>query len=579
MDTVTAEPFLKEALIAYIGNKRRLIPFIRSVIAPLLPSLPAKPTFLDPFSGSGSVSRLARAMGFTVHANDWEYYSYVMNRPHMTLSAGDESLLFDHIGGLSAVLHHFNTLPAVPPDDEYLAAYYAPESDEHPDIVNERMFYTRRNAKRLDAMRTELERMRALGTIGEDAFYYLLAAIVYEAATHANTSGVFKGFHAGFGGKGKDALVRILGEVSLKPLPLIDAARGTVTQEDAATLLRSHSGAHYDIVYLDPPYNQHQYGSNYHLLNTIALWDKPPVNKQIFIDGKKTNKSAIRSDWVKTRSAYCYRQTALAAFRDCIDGIDARTILLSYSSDGIISEKDITAVLSAKGEVSMVSNEYTRYPGARKSIVNRTRNVEHLFVVNTERRHTPRRINGGKVPLEKLRLALTRTFLPESDHAVFHGSGRTIPIQLSHRLFAVNTEEVLTLLTDAPATIIDDVLAFVMERTAANAHQEIMCYLRVLTGAAYIDDAMATILARIPRLYARFSGSRDKADFVSITQEISTFISDRLSRRDYAVIPAAGAVIDIAREKIHDRYLDHTNAQFVTHLMHGIETAMRAVTV
>lgn len=575
--TIVPNGFLTEALIAYIGNKRRLLPFIRSVIEPLLPTLPDAPVFLDPFAGSGSVSRLARSLGFIVHANDWEYYSYVMNRPHLTLVPGDEERLFGTLGGIDAVLAHFNELPPLPADDDYLAAYYAPMDDDDPDIVNERMFYTNRNAKRLDAMRTELARMKDSGEIDDDAFYYLLASLVYEAATHANTSGVFKGFHAGFGGKGKDALVRILGPVTMKRLPLIDAPRGKVTRMDAARCIRGKS-MRADIVYLDPPYNQHQYGSNYHLLNTIALWDKPPVNKAIFIDGKKTNKSAIRRDWVNTKSPYCYRTSALDAFRDMVRAVNARYILMSYSSDGIIAENDITAVLSEQGEVTVASNEYTRYPGARKSIVNRTKNVEHLFVVDTERRHAAKRVDAGHLR-EKLKLALTRTFVPESGHIVFQSGGRSITIRLSHGLVAVNVDAVMAELADAPRSVIEDMLAFVTARTAHNGHEEIMCYLKVLAGSTHTDDALALFLARIPRLYARFTSARDKADFVSITQEIAAYLSDRLCRRDCAVIPAANEIIRIAREKVRAHYLDAANGQFVEHLMHGIESAMRAVTV
>ncbi len=43
-----------------------------------------------------------------------------------------------------------------------------------------------------------------------------------------------------------------------------------VFNEDANMLIKSISG---DILYLDPPYNAREYGANYHLLNTIALYD------------------------------------------------------------------------------------------------------------------------------------------------------------------------------------------------------------------------------------------------------------------------------------------------------------------
>src|SRR5438552_10247727 len=87
-----------------------------------------------------------------------------------------------------------------------------------------------------------------------------------------------------------------------------------------------------DIAYLDPPYNQHPYGSNYHVLNTVVLWDKPKLN--LSISGR--DKSAIRTDWrTERRSAYNY-STALEAYELLIHTINARYILTSYSTDGNI---------------------------------------------------------------------------------------------------------------------------------------------------------------------------------------------------------------------------------------------------
>ncbi len=80
--------------------------------------------------------------------------------------------------------------------------------------------------------------------------------------------------------------------------------RCKVFQANALNLAKKLSFFEAEIVYLDPPYNQHQYGSNYHLLNTIALNDKPFVNKSFFINGKKKDKSAIRKDWIKTKSGF-----------------------------------------------------------------------------------------------------------------------------------------------------------------------------------------------------------------------------------------------------------------------------------
>ena len=67
-------------------------------------------------------------------------------------------------------------------------------------------------------------------------------------------------------------------------------------REDAGVLVNRLTGILGkipDIIYLDPPYNQHPYGSNYHVLNSIALWDKPDFPEKI----TRGTKSAIRLDW------------------------------------------------------------------------------------------------------------------------------------------------------------------------------------------------------------------------------------------------------------------------------------------
>jgi adenine-specific DNA-methyltransferase len=101
----------------------------------------------------------------------------------------------------------------------------------------------------------------------------LLGPLLSEASVHANTAGVFKGFyknrHTGvgqFGGSGSDALTRILGRIVLEvPVLSLFECEYEVFQEDANALVHKLRGL--DLAYIDPPYNQHPYGSNYFMLN------------------------------------------------------------------------------------------------------------------------------------------------------------------------------------------------------------------------------------------------------------------------------------------------------------------------
>ena len=135
--------------------------------------------------------------------------------------------------------------------------------------------------------------------------------------------------------------------------------------QDANILAASGEIPEGGITYLDPPYNQHQYGSNYHMLNTIALWDKIPAPMVLNEKGVLREKAAIRKDWVKTRSSYCYRSKAEEAFAGLMKSIRSDKILISYSNDGVIPFEAMMDICDEKGKTGILSNEYTKYRGGR----------------------------------------------------------------------------------------------------------------------------------------------------------------------------------------------------------------------
>jgi adenine-specific DNA-methyltransferase len=431
-------PYLTRHLIAYIGNKRALLGFLAAAFRRAGEACGARAaagepgargglpgaglTFLDPFAGSGAVSRLARLMGFRVLANDWEFYSYVLNSAHLGVEACDLPGLFRRAGGLDRMLEELNRLADPPEAERYIARHYAPADTARADYRRERLFYTAENARFIDAARNRIEALYPGFDLLPDALrekMLLLAALLYPCATHTNTSGVFKACHKGFGGHGRDALKRILSPVRLEAPVLIDAAcRSQVYRMEAAEFARRFSG---DIAYLDPPYNQHQYGSNYHLLNTIALWDRPPVDERRRGDGTMARKAAIRADWVLTRSEYCYRETALPAFRRLLEALDCRTLLLSYNTEGIIPFEELVDTLAERGRVEIATSEYIKYRGGKQSMGRQMHNLELLLVV--ERGGTDgsaaRRRARELLRRRKLELLLRRSFHPERVRRAF----------------------------------------------------------------------------------------------------------------------------------------------------------------
>lgn len=524
---ITKDNYLKNNLIAYIGNKRRLLPFIENAFLNILEEDKNIKTALDLFAGSGSVSRLLKTLNLKVYSNDWEYYSYILNYAHICINEKDVKNMFKHTGGVENTINIINNIETINDKDRYISKYYAPLDDNNPDLKNERLFYTQYNATRIDIIRHNIEELYKNKAINKKEYYYLLASIIYEGATHTNTSGVFKAFHSGFGGRNKDALKRILSPISLKELSLYDGIKGEVSMLDANEYVLKNKDKHFDLVYLDPPYNQHQYGSNYHLLNTIALWDKPEINREIYINGKKTDKGGIRKDWVKTKSDYCYKKTAKDAFKNLIDNINASHIVLSYSTDGIIDYDDLISILESKGKLKIVTSEYTKYRGAKRSVINKTKNVEYLFIVDTKKTNKNNKNNNIKY-IENIRLKLNNPVDTIKDNLVFENKkGGNIILKLEYTTHIINQEEICQTLKNKSLEYIKLFSEFLNKHIKENNIEALKIYLSHLKNAILINDKklIKYFSNHILTIYTRLCSKRSNEYIVDITNEILKIIS------------------------------------------------------
>lgn len=524
---ITKDNYLKNNLIAYIGNKRRLLPFIENAFLNILEEDKNIKTALDLFAGSGSVSRLLKTLNLKVYSNDWEYYSYILNYAHICINEKDVKNMFKHTGGVENTINIINNIETINDKDRYISKYYAPLDDNNPDLKNERLFYTQYNATRIDIIRHNIEELYKNKAINKKEYYYLLASIIYEGATHTNTSGVFKAFHSGFGGRNKDALKRILSPISLKELSLYDGIKGEVSMLDANEYVLKNKDKHFDLVYLDPPYNQHQYGSNYHLLNTIALWDKPAINREIYINGKKTDKGGIRKDWVKTKSDYCYKKTAKDAFKNLIDNINASHIVLSYSTDGIIDYDDLISILESKGKLKIVTSEYTKYRGAKRSVINKTKNVEYLFIVDTKKTNKNNKNNNIKY-IENIRLKLNNPVDTIKDNLVFENKKEgNIILKLEYTTHIINQEEICQTLKNKSFEYIKLFSEFLNKHIKENNIEALKIYLSHLKNAILINDKklIKYFSNHILTIYTRLCSKRSNEYIVDITNEILNIIS------------------------------------------------------
>lgn len=455
--------FLTDQIIAYIGNKRKLLKLIYKAIESTGIEIKPGIKFFDVFAGSGVVSRFAKTLNFEVFTNDWESYSKVINSAYLSINKRDIDSLFGSEQQYKNLINEINNLPDPKENDQYIAKYYAPKED---DINNvnykvERLFYTRKNALAIDKIRNYIEENYPSNSKSEKTKKIrnlLIAQIIYEAATHTNTSGVFKACHKEFGGHGKDALTRILSPISLHEPVLIDSDYEChIYQQDANILAEELEDI--DIAYLDPPYNQHQYGSNYHMLNTIAKWDKIPVPLEMNAKGELKEKAGIRHDWVNTRSPYCYKTEAEIAFKDLINKLDARYILISYSTDGIIPFEKMREICMAKGKTSIVTNEYTTYRGGKQSNQRKNTNIEFILVIDTKTKSEKQEVKDIDYIVAQKKVFLTfkqkfseeklRSFNLISNNKIsFSLNGKQIQIDSDNFFTLKNPEIINTLTTD-----------------------------------------------------------------------------------------------------------------------------------
>jgi adenine-specific DNA-methyltransferase len=245
---------------------------------------------------------------------------------------------------------------------------YAPhdESDIRP---GERVFFTRRNAAYLDTARALIDKLPP--SVGR----LLLAPLIAEASVHANTSGVFKGFYKNaeglgqYGGSARNALGRICGDIEVR-LPLFSRfeCEYAVHQKDANALLGELPSA--DLAYIDPPYNQHPYGSNYFLLNLLVDYRRPESVSRV---------SGIPPGW--NRSRYNKRREAAAALFDLISRCPASHCLVSYNSEGFLSQGEFLDMLGRLGRVEVCETSYAAFRGSRNLRKRPTRVKEFLYLL------------------------------------------------------------------------------------------------------------------------------------------------------------------------------------------------------
>lgn len=335
----------------YIGSKFSLLEFLNSSVTKILKSngderTPSELVFADLFAGTGVVCGMFRQQGYSVIANDIQYYSYVITKHILENGCLDLercAMLVDKLNALDG-------------EEGFIYKNYSYEGTEGQPY--RRMYFTAQNAKKCDAMRMAIENMRADGTISQNEYYFLLASLINSVDKYANTASVYGAYLKNF----KKSALR---EMRLEALPIVEGpANCRVYNEDISGLVKRVSG---DILYLDPPYNSRQYCTNYHLLETIARYDSPAIY----------GKTGLR-EYAAQKSDFCIKGKVEKVFADLIKNASFKYIFLSYNNEGLMSCDAIERIMKKYGKYKLFIQDHRRYKADSARDAKADKTVEYL---------------------------------------------------------------------------------------------------------------------------------------------------------------------------------------------------------
>lgn len=350
----------------FIGSKVQLLREIEDFIDENI-SYEENMIFCDIFSGSVSVARYFKEK-YKIISNDIMNFSYVLQcatielkkipnfknlKIYLGLDSLDEIFSYFEKTAEEVLMEKFDI------EEKYLFIYnnYTPKSTE------KRMYLTENNGKRVDIIRIALNYLLEKKIISKKEFIYLLACLIEGLPYISNISGVY-GAYLKYWDK------RALNDFSFKKLEIKENNYNNKSyNKDALELLQEIEG---DILYLDPPYNSRQYLPNYHLLETVSEYDYPEIKG---ITGMR--------DYSKQVSKFCRKKEAKDALSQIINQAKFRYIVMSYSTDGILSQDEIEEVFKGYGKVETfkMANpiEYRKYKNKTKQKNNKLQ--ELLFFI------------------------------------------------------------------------------------------------------------------------------------------------------------------------------------------------------
>ena len=331
----------------YIGSKQTLLPFIDEVIT--LTTGNNITTFTDGFAGTGVVTDYfaKKYPKCHVHAGDIQSYS-----THVTMARTGSDISYDKI------LKYCDELNRIDGIEGFIF---------RTDASDNVMYFTPDNAKKCDAIRQQIEKWYQDGKITYNEYSCLIGILVENVDKVANTASIYGAFLKKYKKSALKSFTMIpfefeerIGSVNIQKKDVVEHIQMLKTSPDLML-----DGQH--VLYLDPPYNERQYASYYHVLETIANYDSPTVKGM----------TRIR-DWSSQKSKWCNKKTAKEELDILIKESPHNHIYLSYNNEGIMTFDDIKEIFEKYGEYSVYEKEYNRYKADNNREYKSEKTIEYI---------------------------------------------------------------------------------------------------------------------------------------------------------------------------------------------------------
>jgi adenine-specific DNA-methyltransferase len=341
-------------VIKYLGSKRVLVPILGELYA-----ASGAATALDLFTGTTRVAQEFCRRGGAVTAVDSSSYSQVLAQCYVELDA--------RAVDATEVEAAITRLEALAPRRGYVTRTFCEQS----------RYFQPKNGMRIDAIRDGIDELYADSWMRP----VLLTSLMEAADAVDSTVGLQMAYLKQWAPRAaKDLKLRV---------PELTPGTGTAIRGDATRLVDEL--AHVDLAYLDPPYNQHRYFTNYHIWETLVRWDAP---EHYGIACKR-----VDSKDPDTKSVFNLKREMPAALAQVIKAVDADVLVVSFSNEGFVPLADLIDMCVARGEtVEVLSFDSKRYVGALIGIFNpsgdkvgsvsHTRNTEYVILSGPSARIT-----------------------------------------------------------------------------------------------------------------------------------------------------------------------------------------------